>query len=405
MIRRLRALLADARIKLLSLVVIFASMVPRTRAASRKTGVHGQRRAVLIGAYGNGNFGDDVIGHAIVRVLQDNGFAVQVAARMPTVKHLEASLQVPVVYVGGGLSSLYRTWRLAQGSEVAILGGGGLLEGKRDDQGVHRLVLEYMAKLLVCRLRTDRVLIHGIGISPDLYSSRIVSAAIRVGLRTVDCISVRDEASVLIANEIRSVRRDCTLVEDPATPFLRELAGPIVQDESALGVVLLDRGRWPHFKPSDAAAEDKRATVLRELADKLIIKTRHGKHIVLFSFHWSDPPIVDDLLKAFVRLGGDPDHVTIRPYVEDGTLSVFADLMRCGTIMSMRFHPALAALVAGSRVEIIGNLQKLQDLERNAGTSLSGTWTYPSAYNDPQEFLTRSLTADRQDDSLITRTG
>ena len=313
---------------------------------------------------------------------------VTIAARQADIQRLHRDVGETVV-VGGGVRSLFRTWLLARNSDVAVLGGGGLLEGNRADVNVHRLILEYVGKLAVCGLRGKRIAIHGIGISPDLYSSKLVNAAVIAVLRRVDIVSVRDPRSQGIA---QSKGIPATLIRDPATVLFSHWASTAVSQQGVLGVVLLDRYRWPDFTRTTPEMELQRAESLRELSRVLVARTMGGAKVRVISFHWSDSPIAQDLRDAYLAEGGEPDRFEVMPYEQQHSSEPFHLLMACDAVFTMRFHPALAALASGAKVEIVGTLQKLEDL-RSTNHDGNDLWNYPSSYGDPVAQLRHVLAA------------
>lgn len=371
-----------ARVALLALFVFVAAQILRLNKARRGHRIIASPRVLLIGAYGNGNYGDDVIGQAIVDGIKSQHGSVLIAARLDDTSRLGANVAETVV-VGGGVRSLIRTWRQSKSTDLAILGGGGLLEGRPNDVNVHRLILEYLGKLAVCGLTGQRMVIHGIGVSPRLYSSSVVNAAARAMLRAVDVIAVRDPASFTTVLEAGG---NVALIRDPAIVLFQRWAPQIRKEVGTVGVVVLDHHRWPTFGVACHDLEQARAADLGQLADDLVNRSQQGRQIKLFAFHWSDVNICQDLLQEFLDRGGVKANIGLEPYIQETSDRPFKLLMGCETVLTMRFHPALAALTASARVEVIGTLQKLEQLRRTS-SSVNGNWTYPVEYRDPLEQL------------------
>jgi polysaccharide pyruvyl transferase WcaK-like protein len=310
-----------------------------------------QPTALLIGAYGNGNYGDDSIGVAIAASLSAGGIAqVRIAGRRPDGSRIVAATGAEFSVAGDGFAGLLATYRAAAGCRVAMLGGGGLLEGRRSNVHVQRLVLEYVAKLMVAKLRGASVFVHGIGVSPDLYSDALVSRAVLRALRSADRISVRDPDS---KDVLARHRIEATLVMDPAFPLLRTWADEVEVRPGTLGFVGLDAFRWPDFDPADHSSE--RAAELERLT--ALLADHEDVSIELHPFHGSDVLLIEDLAASY-RLSGGADP-TQMDYPVDDVAFAFRRLMSCERILTMRFHPALGALAARRDVEIIGGLQKL----------------------------------------------
>ncbi|ADX74173.1 uncharacterized conserved protein [Pseudarthrobacter phenanthrenivorans Sphe3] len=373
------------RVILLALYVFVAAKILALTKTKRMRREHVMPRILLIGAYGNGNFGDDIIGQAIVQSIGDRG-SVLIAARLKDTARLVADVG-DAVEVGQGLGSIFRTWNLARHTDMAILGGGGLLEGRRNDVNVHRLILEYLGKLAACGLRGQRVVIHGIGISPNLYSNHMVNAAVRAMLRAVDIVGVRDPAS---ADAVRENGGRASLIRDPAIALFEDWAPSIRREKESVGVVLLDHHRWPAFIKASPEEEAERQQELSHLVAELLVHASGRKTVRLFSFHWSDVQIVDDVRSMYLANGGDPAFLAIEPYEQKSSATPFKRLMACEEVITMRFHPALAALSAGAKVRIFGKLQKLEQLQSST-EFVDGNWHYPEVYGDPVAQLSRAL--------------
>lgn len=326
------------------------------RMRKRRPSGDGRPTALLIGAYGNGNYGDDAIGIALVRSLVEAGAGrVRIVGRRSEAGRIVTATRAEFAVAGDGFAGLFASYRAAADCRVAVLGGGGLLEGRRDNVHVHRLVLEYVGKLLVARLRGDAAFVHGIGVSPDLYSDRLVSKAVTQALQAVDGVSVRDRDSQLT---LARLGIKASLVLDPAFPLLRDWVDGLEVRLGTVGFVGLDVYRWPDF--SGDRADPRREAELSRLAD--LLSEERGASIELHPFHSSDVALIEDIAMHCRGAGAvDP---TLLCYPVDDAATAFRRLMSCERILTMRFHPALAALAAGREVEIIGGLQKLAALRQ-----------------------------------------
>lgn len=381
----MKSLIRQSRVALLALFVLISATYLRFFRRRSVPVEPVAPKVLLIGAYGNGNYGDDIIGQALARGVEAPG-SVLIAARLEDVSRLKAHV-APTVVVGGGLGSLFRTWKLARETDIAVLGGGGLLEGRRDDVNVHRLILEYLGKLAVCGLKGQRMAIHGIGVSPDLYSNALVNSAVRAMFRAVDVIGVRDPASQAAVNRAGG---EAFLIRDPAIVLFEDWARIVVAEPGSVGVVLLDHHRWPSFTPGDSESELERKGELTALAQQLVLLAKQRKKIKLFNFHWSDVAISSDVMTLYLENDGSSDCIENVPYEQSSSENPFRLLMACEEVWTMRFHPALAALTSGAKVSVIGRLQKLEQLRSSTDTD-APNWSYPEQYDDPLEHLLRKV--------------
>nr|WP_249277058.1 polysaccharide pyruvyl transferase family protein [Rhodococcus sp. 06-621-2] len=343
---------------------------------------------VLIGAYGNSNFGDDIVAVGISRSVRSFSFSgLTVIGRRENFELLKKDLpDARFVTCGDGLPGLLKTFvSVPRGSGLAILGGGGLLEGRRNDVNVHRLVLEYVLKLTAARIRGYRVGVHGIGISSDFYSSRLVTYTVRRVLRSAAFVNVRDAKSL---KACRSVGVEAALIMDPATTVFTDICTQVQTNPGRVAIVLLDHHRWPSFEKGSVETESKRSDDLASLARFMVDRENFGDRFSFFSFHESDKAILDDLLTAFAASGGNSALVE---HLErwSSCLEPFTDLMTCEHVYSMRFHPGLAARYARRDVKIVGDLQKLDVLR--SGSDDVGNWEYPPGFSDSKQVLLSSL--------------
>lgn len=372
------------RVWCLALVVLGLIAVGTLRRRRRPRRLGARRRAapsaILIGAYGNGNYGDDAIGLAIADVLRASGMTVSIVGRGGDLDRLRSAASGPVGGTRDGIAGVLSALRRTRGADVAVLGGGGLLEGDRRSVHVQRLVLEYVGKLMAARANGAIAIVHGIGVAEGLFADRLTTAAILRALSTAQVITVRDRASAV---ELTSRGLSPVLVRDPAAALFDQLPRACA-DGGAVGVVALDRHRWPSFQVGDPQTERRRSAAIDELADA--VRAADPTRVELHPFHASDLPILSDLRARLVAAGCDD--VTVLPYPSSSALDAFDRLVGCSTILSMRFHPALAALSAGRRVTILGSMQKLDQLQAVQGRGDAGDSSpYPEDFADPVETL------------------
>jgi polysaccharide pyruvyl transferase WcaK-like protein len=358
----MRSIARKARVWLLALAVHALARIRRRRAA----GATGAPIAALIGAYGNGNYGDEIIGIELIRELRSAGYAVTLVARGPDTARLDADR---VVVAGGGLRSVVKCAWACRNASVAVLGGGGLFEGRIDDVGVHRLVLEYAAKLLTIGVHGGTLIIHGIGVSARPFADGLVASAVAATVRAVDHVSVRDRASVA---SCAGMGVAAVLVRDPATTLFPEILDT-QPGLDAVAVVVLDRHLWPTFSVSSAGAVamGNRASDINLLADLAQERLAGLSEVMLLPFHFSDPPLLSAVAQELVSRGVEAERIRMIPYPLPSAVDAFRLLSSCRSVITMRFHPALVALEAGRDTKIVGSLQKLDALQTDGGGSIT----------------------------------
>ncbi len=381
--RRLRLLLLAAVVHLLAAVVRLRRRVRAPRTAPGPIAV--------IGAYGNGNYGDDAIGLGIADTLADLGRTVRFLGREPDGSRLREATDEPYRALGGGLGGVRRARSASRGCGAAVLGGGGLLEGDPENVHVQRLVLEYVGKLLVAGLRGRPIVVHGVGVCPDLYSRRSVTSAVLHALRAVDGIAVRDVRS---RDALAAAGIDAALVRDPALALLARWAADAPARPGVVAFVGLDRARWPTFAPGSPQAERTRREAIAGIVAELDALSTGASTLELLPFHASDPPFLEAVRDAVLAapFAATLDVRPVGDYPLTSAREAFRGLIGAERVLTMRFHPALAVLAAGRRVEIVGGLQKLAALRAVA----TGTPTVmPPEFADPDAVLRGWLEPER----------
>lgn len=374
--------------RLLALVAVVHGLSLVVRIRRRAGGT--SRRVVapgpvaVIGAYGNGNYGDDAIGLGIARSLLGRGHAVRFLGRRPDGSRLEEATTEPYRCVGGGLGGVRRAHAAGRDCSAAVLGGGGLLEGARDDVHVQRLVLEYVAKLLVLGARGRPIFVHGIGVAERLYAHPAVTSAVVHALRAADGVTVRDVGS---RRTLADVGVLATLVRDPALSLLADWAADVEARPGVVAFVGLDGARWPTFTPGSEDAERARTRTIDGIVSDLERCTADATTLELLPFHASDPPFLEAVRDAVLAapFSADLDVRPVGAYPLASARDAFRGLMGAERVLTMRFHPALAGLAAGRDVEIVGRLQKLVALRDAADPS--STAVLPATFGDPDDAL------------------
>jgi len=153
----------------------------------RSARTHGRRDGALVcGAYGRGNAGDDAILEAIVRELRqiDPDLPVWVLSRKPDQTRL--TYRVNSIYT----FDVPRFLRRMGKTKLYINGGGSLMQ----DATSRRSLWFYLFTIWAAKLRGNKVMMYGCGIGPIHYPSNRRLCA-RVLQKRVDVITLRDTHS------------------------------------------------------------------------------------------------------------------------------------------------------------------------------------------------------------------
>jgi len=153
----------------------------------RKERSHGRRDGALVcGAYGKGNAGDDAILEAIVQELRqlDPDLPVWVLSRKP--RETRLIYRVNSIYTFNVPRFL---WRMGK-TRLYINGGGSLMQ----DATSRRSLWFYLFTIFAAKLLGNKVMMYGCGIGPIQYPSNRRLCA-RVLQHSVDAITLRDTHS------------------------------------------------------------------------------------------------------------------------------------------------------------------------------------------------------------------
>lgn len=168
----------------------------------------GDRRGALIcGAYGLGNSGDDAILQAIlqqVRTLLPNE-EITVLSRSP--RETASAHGVRALH----MFDLPGFWRAARHAALYINGGGNLIQ----DVTSRRSLWYYLYTLRAAARQGCRVLMYGCGIGPIRYK-KDGALTRRILNRSVDIITLRDPDSLRDLEDLGVTRPEILLTADPA---------------------------------------------------------------------------------------------------------------------------------------------------------------------------------------------
>lgn len=147
----------------------------------------GRDGAVICGAYGRGNAGDDAILNAIVRELHqaDAQLPVCVVSRRPEETRRRNHVQACHTFHFGALSRALRR------ASVFISGGGSLIQNATSSRSLYY----YLFMLYLARRRGCKVMMYGCGIGP-VYGWLHRRMAAHVINRCVDIVTLRDDDSM-----------------------------------------------------------------------------------------------------------------------------------------------------------------------------------------------------------------
>lgn len=217
--------------------------VYRTIIRRRKsTGRHG---AVICGAYGRGNAGDEAILKAILSQFRkiDEDMPFWVMSRRK--KETRSANKTRAMY----LFNLFAFIRSLKRAEIFVNGGGSLIQ----DITSSRSLYFYLFTLKAAKWCGCRIIMYGCGIGP-INSSNNRRIAGRVLNSTADIITLRDSVSLELLKEMRVDKPEIILAADPtvdiakASPEAVEAAFEEERIPAGIRKIGFCLRNWPDFK-------------------------------------------------------------------------------------------------------------------------------------------------------------
>lgn len=148
---------------------------------------------LLLGYYGFGNLGDELLAEAAVSLLREAGVA---QSRIAILSSAPADSEERFGVVSFNRWRLGEVTKACSESRTLLLGGGGLFQ----DSTSLRSCLYYCAVMLIAKVKGLRIWAVGQSVGP--LRSKAARAVARLALSLCSYISVRDESSLKMAGEL-----------------------------------------------------------------------------------------------------------------------------------------------------------------------------------------------------------
>ena len=300
----------------------------------RKARNHGRRDGALVcGAYGRGNAGDDAILEAIVTELRqiDPDLPVWVLSRRPSETRL--TYRVNSIYTFAFPKFL---WRMRK-TRLYINGGGSLMQ----DVTSHRSLWFYLFTISAAKRLGCQVMMYGCGIGP-IHSPANRRRAAKVLQKSVDAITLRDTHSREELEDMGVTNPEIILSADPTVIL------PAAPEQVVDGILesqgIDPRGRYIGFALRPWPGFEEKAALFGAAADYAYEK--YGLTPVFL-------PIERRLDVGAARLAAQhmkaPHYILPETGSSDHTIGLFA---RMQVVVSMRLHALVFA--AGQGVPLVG---------------------------------------------------
>ena len=299
----------------------------KERKAGRRDG------ALVCGAYGRGNAGDDAILEAIVRELRqlDPDLPIWVLSRNPDATR--QTYRVNSIYTFNLFKFLPRMGK----TRLYINGGGSLMQ----DATSRRSLWFYLFTISAAKLLGNKVMMYGCGIGPVHYpSNRRLTA--KVLQKRVDAITLRDTHSKAELEDMGVTAPAIVLSADPTVTL--PAADPHTVDGLLENAGLDPQGKYIGFALRPWPGFEEKAPIFGRAAD--YVYETYGLTPVFL-------PIERRLDVDAARLAAKnmtaPYHILESTGSSSHTIGLFA---RMKVVVSMRLHALVFA--AGQAVPLVG---------------------------------------------------
>ncbi len=299
----------------------------QARSTGRRDG------ALVCGAYGRGNAGDDAILEAIVTELRqiDPDLPIWVLSRNPD--DTRRTYRVNSIYTFAFPRFLTRMCR----TRLYINGGGSLMQ----DVTSHRSLWFYLFTISAAKRLGNRVMMYGCGIGPIHTPSNRRRAA-RVLQKSVDIITLRDTHSKTELDDMGVTAPEILLSADPTV--ILPAASEQVVDGLLESQGLDPRGKYIGFTLRPWPGFEEKAAVFAAAADYAWEK--YGLTPVFLPI---ERRLDVGAARQAARLMKAPHYILEQTGSSEHTIGLFA---RMQAVVSMRLHALVFA--AGQGVPLVG---------------------------------------------------
>ena len=304
------------------------------RRQERKKNLRGRRDGALVcGAYGRGNAGDDAILEAIVTELRqvDPDLPIWVLSRSP--EDTRRTYRVNSIYTFAFPKFL---WRMRK-TKLYINGGGSLMQ----DVTSHRSLWFYLFTISWAKRLGNQVMMYGCGIGP-IHSPANRQRASRVLQKSVDAITLRDTHSKDELEDMKVTAPEIILSADPTVilpPSPEQAIDGILESQG-----IDPKGKYIGFALRPWPGFEEKAHIFAAAADYAYEK--YGLTPVFL-------PIERRLDVAAARSAAQymkaPHYILQETGSSSHTIGLFA---RMQVVVSMRLHALVFA--AGQGVPLVG---------------------------------------------------
>ncbi len=244
------------------------------------------KKIVISGYYGFGNFGDEAILSAAVRELNRNipNLSMSVLSNSKST-YLSDEFDVKCI----GRTSLFAIVREILSADLFISGGGGLIQ---DSSGVST-VMYYLGLVRLAKMLGRRVMFYAQGLGPvgTSQGKNLVKSIVN----KVDLITVRDNESRDLFRELGAVKPPIIVTADPVIALKGSSPEKIFEKEGLTAAA--DFNVAVSVRSWDTSFDF--ISLLASTADKII--ERYGARIILIPFQKSQDLSVCEKIASLMK--------------------------------------------------------------------------------------------------------
>lgn len=338
------------------------SAAPRNRTAQETN--KAPVKALVMGYYGVGNLGDEMMLFCLKEWLERQGFALTVLSERPAevleTHGLPAVENCPLLGEWAWRTSWFRggVWRVTRAiarSDLFIVGGGDLI---RDDLG-WRTFFYTMEKVIAAILLRKKVYLVNTGIGE--LSTGYGRVVLRWALRRCQRIIVRDARSEKVCRQA-GVSARAALAPDIALS-LPDLIGrrrvSSIEPKLARPYIVVCLRHNPNVFHHYEMTESRVRTLARSLDDVI---ERRDMDVVFIPMHANSPNGRGDALlhERVANAMTHTERIQLRPWT--GDLGEVCDWIReAQLVVGMRLHAAVLAVACGRPTVLMPYDRKIQE--------------------------------------------
>ncbi|HAR62462.1 MAG TPA: hypothetical protein DF296_14630 [Candidatus Margulisbacteria bacterium] len=271
----------------------------------------------LIGYYGYGNFGDEVLLKTFINKLKGNGKWKRIHVLSTKYHSHDKITYIPRF-------SFFHIFRAVRQSDIVLFGGGGIFQDTTSSKSLYY----YIFLILLAKLTGKKVLVAFQGIGP--LKRRINHYIFRYVIdHFLDYVSLRDVESLQLLKNTVKVRRPLQYFDDPSLSFFRDSVDLTTMNnlENVLGLNVRQTG-------NEEINADHFAAIINRIVEKYNVSL---KFFILQEEHELD------LVTKINSM------LTVKATVCQLTIDNFTEVFKCNYLLAMRLHLLILAFSANIR--------------------------------------------------------